>query len=100
MRREAEEQKEVVVRKVVAEKRDFLTQQKVAWEAAVAEEEWQSLTMGLSSLKLTIPTPASISWMTSGLSIQSKGKRKVTEEELSTSQFVLLFMFCLLLTFL
>jgi hypothetical protein len=54
------------------------------------EEQWQSLAMGLLGLKLTIPAPASISQMTSGLSTPSKGKRKrkVTEEELSASHYV------------
>jgi hypothetical protein len=55
--------------------------------------------MGLSGLKLTIPAPASISRMTSGLSSQSKGKIKAMEEEPSTSQHVLLFMFNSLLAF-
>jgi hypothetical protein len=94
MRREVEEWKEVAARKeaaawkAVAEWRDFLARQKVAREAAAAEEERQSLAMGLSGLKLTILAPASIAWMTSGSSTQSKGKRKVTEEELSTSRYV------------
>jgi hypothetical protein len=62
-------------------------QEKAMWEAA-AEEQRQSLTMGLSGLKLTIPAPASIAWMTSSSSTQSKGKKKVTEEEPSASQYV------------
>jgi hypothetical protein len=44
--------------------------------------------MGLSGLKLTILAPVSIARTTSGSSTQSKGKRKATEEELSTSQYV------------
>jgi hypothetical protein len=71
----------------------------VAQEAAVAEEQRQSLTTGLSGLKLTIPTPASISRMTSGSSSQSKGKRKAMEEEASMSQYILLFIFHSPLTF-
>jgi hypothetical protein len=59
----------------------------------VAEEQRQSLTTGLSGLKLTIPAPASISLTTSGSSSQSKGKRKVTEEEPSASQCVPFFIF-------
>jgi hypothetical protein len=43
---------------------------------------------GALGLKLTIPVPASIVRTTSGSSTQSKGKRKVTEEGLSTSQDV------------
>jgi hypothetical protein len=62
--------------------------QKAAWEAAAVEEQRQSLAMGLSGLKLTIPAPASILRTTSSSSTQSKGKRKVTEEEPSTSQCV------------
>jgi hypothetical protein len=96
MQREVEEQKEAAA----AEQRDLLAQQKVAREAAAAEEEWQLLAMGLSGLKLTIPAPASIVQMTSGLSTQSKWKRKVTEEEPSTSQYVLfIHFFHSLLTF-
>jgi hypothetical protein len=57
------------------------------WEAA-AEEQQQSLAMGLSGLKLTIPAPASITCMASGSSTQSKGKRTVTEEDLSASQYI------------
>jgi hypothetical protein len=94
MRREAEEQKEAVVWKAAAERRDLLALQKAAWEVAAAvEEQRQSLPVGLTGLKLTIPAPASISRMTSGSSTQSKGKRKAMEEELSASQYVSLFMF-------
>jgi hypothetical protein len=90
MWREVEEQKEAVAQKVAAERRDRLAQEKAAQEAAATEEQRrQSLTTGLSGLKLTIPAPASISRMTSGSSMQSKGKRKVTEEEPSASQYVL-----------
>jgi hypothetical protein len=71
-----------------------LAQEKAAREEAMAEEQWQSLAIGLSGLKLTIPAPASITRMASGLSTQSKGKRKVMEEELSTSQYVPFFIFC------
>jgi hypothetical protein len=100
MQREAEEWKEAAAQKVEAEQRDHLARQKVAQEAAAAEEQRQSPTMGLSGLKLTIPAPASISQMTSGSSTQSKGKRKATEKEPSMSQFILLFMFHSPLTFL
>jgi hypothetical protein len=62
----------------------------VAREVAVVEEQQQSLAMGLSDLKLTILAPASITHMASGSLTQSKGKRKVTEEDPSTSQYVLL----------
>jgi hypothetical protein len=65
-----EEQKEAAAWTAEAERRDHLAQEKVAREAVVAEEEQQSLTMGLSGLKLTIPAPASITWMTSGSSTQ------------------------------
>jgi hypothetical protein len=85
MWREAEQWKEAAVWKAEAEQRDHLAREKVAWEAAAAEEQRQSLTMGLSGLKLTIPAPASISRTTSGL---PKGKRKVMEEEPSASQYV------------
>jgi hypothetical protein len=88
MRREAEERKEVAAWKAEAEQRDRLAREKAAWEVAAAEEQWQSLATGLSGLKLTIPTPASIARTTSGSSTQSKGKRKATEEELATSQYV------------
>jgi hypothetical protein len=97
MRREAEERKEVVAQKAEAEWRDCLAREKAAWEAVVVEEQWQSLAMGLSGLKLTIPAPASIAQTTSGSSTQSKGKRKVTEEEPSTSQcisFIQFFIHC------
>jgi hypothetical protein len=60
-------------------------------EAAAEEEQQQSLATGLSGLKLTIPAPASITHMASSVSTQSKGKRKVTEEAPSTSQYVLVF---------
>jgi hypothetical protein len=59
----------------------------------VVEDQWQSLAMGLSGLKLTIPAPASIAHMASGSSTQSKGKRKAMEEDLSASQFILFFIF-------
>jgi hypothetical protein len=100
-RREAEERKEAAARKAEAEQRDRLAQEKAAREAVAAEEQRQSLAMGLSGLKVTIPAPASISRMTSGLSTQSKGKRKAMEEEPSMSQCVsfILFLFCSLLTF-
>jgi hypothetical protein len=65
-----EEQKEAAAWKAEAERRDHLAQEKVAREVVVAEEEQQSLTTGLSGLKLTIPAPASIAWMTSGSSTQ------------------------------
>jgi hypothetical protein len=81
--REAEEWKEagvwkveVGVWKVEAEWREHLARDKVALEVAVAEEQQQSLTMGLSGLKLTILAPASIARMASGSLTQSKGKRK------------------------
>jgi membrane protein involved in colicin uptake len=99
MRREAEQRKEAAARKAEAERRDCLAQEKAAREEAVAEEQRQSLTMGLSGLKLTIPAPASIGWTTSGSSTQSKGKRKVTEEGPSMSQYVSLSMFRSPLTF-
>jgi hypothetical protein len=95
MWREAGEQKETAAWKAEAERRDHLAREKAA-----AEEQQQSLAMGLSGLKLTIPTPASIAWTTSGSSTQSKGKRKAMEEEPSTSQYVSLFMFRSPLTFL
>jgi hypothetical protein len=47
--------------------------------------------MGLSGLKLTIPAPASIARMASGSLTQSKGKRKVTEEAPSASQYISFF---------
>jgi hypothetical protein len=87
--REAEEQKEAEARKVEAEWREHLAQEKVARETVAAEEQWQSLTTRLLGLKLTIPAPASIAHTASGLSTQSKGKRKVTEEDPSTSQYIL-----------
>jgi hypothetical protein len=87
MRREAEERKEAVARKAEAEQRDCLAQQKAAQEA-VAEEQRQPLTTGLSGLKLTIPAPASMARTASGSLTQSKGKRKATEEELSMSQYI------------
>jgi hypothetical protein len=87
-----EEWKEVVVWKVEAERRDRLAREKAAREVA-AEEQRQSLTMGLSGLKLTIPAPASIARTASGSSTQSKGKRKVMEEEPSMSQYVPFFIF-------
>jgi hypothetical protein len=93
MRREVEEQKAAAAQKAEAEQRDHLAREKAAREVAAAEEQWQSLTMGLSGLKLTIPAPASITRMASGSSTQSKGKRKATEEEPSTSQYVSLFTF-------
>jgi hypothetical protein len=99
MRREVEEWKEAAVREVEAEWRDHLAREKVAQEAAAAEEQRQSLTTGLSGLKLTIPAPASISCTTSDSSSQSKGKRKAMEEEPSMSRYILLSMFCSPLTF-
>jgi hypothetical protein len=53
--------------------------------------------MGLSGLKLTILAPANIARMASGSSTQSKGKRKATEEEPSTSQYIPFFIFRALL---
>jgi hypothetical protein len=99
MRREAEQWKEAEARKAEAEWRDRLAREKAAREAAVAEEQWQSLATGLSGLKLTIPAPASIARTTSGSSTQSKGKRKATEEGPSMSQYVSLSMFHSPLTF-
>jgi hypothetical protein len=93
MWREAEEQKEAVVWKVEAVQRDCLAREKAAREVVVAEEQRQSLAMGLLGLKLTIPAPESIAYTTSGSSTQSKGKRKVTEEEPSASQYVSFFFF-------
>jgi hypothetical protein len=91
---EAEERKEAAAWKAAAEQRDCLAQEKATWEAAAAEEQRrQSLAMGFSGLTLTIPAPASIARMASGLSTQSKGKRGVMEEELSTSQYVPFFIF-------
>jgi hypothetical protein len=81
--------KEAAAQKAAAEWRDLLAQQKAAREVAVVEEERQLLATGLLGLKLTIPAPASITQTTSGLSTQSKGKRKATEEEPSASQCVL-----------
>jgi membrane protein involved in colicin uptake len=94
MQREAEERKEAAAWKAEAERRDRSAREKAA------QEQWQSLATGLSGLKLTIPAPASIARMTLGSSTQSKGKRKATEEEPSTSQYVSLFMFHSPLTFL
>jgi hypothetical protein len=99
MQREAEEWKVAVAWKAEAERRDRLAREKAAREAAAAEEQRQSLATGLSGLKLTIPTPASIARMTSGSSTQSKGKRKATEEGPSTSQYVSLSTFHSPLTF-
>jgi hypothetical protein len=93
MRREAEEWKEAVVWKVEAEWREHLAQEKAVREVAAAEEQRQSLTTGLSGLKLTILAPASIACMASGLLTQSKGKRKMTEEDLSASQYLSFFIF-------
>jgi hypothetical protein len=93
MQMEAEEWKEAAARKAEEEWRDCLAREKVAQEAAVAEEQRQSLAMGLSGLKLTILAPASIARMASGLSTQSMGKRKATEEETSASQYVPFFIF-------
>jgi hypothetical protein len=90
-RREAEEWKEAAVRKAEAERRDHMAREKAAQEAAAVEE--QSLAIGLSGLKLTIPAPASITRMASGSSTQSKGKRKATEEEPSMSQCILFIQF-------
>jgi hypothetical protein len=98
--REAEEQKEAAAQKVEAEWKERLTQEKAVWEAVVAEEQRQSLAMGLSGLKLTIPAPAIIMCTTSGLSTQSKGKRKAMEEEPSASQYVSLFSFLFIADFL
>jgi hypothetical protein len=77
-----------------------LAREKAAQEEAVVEEQRQSLAMGLSGLKLTITAPASISRMTSGLSTQSKGKRKAMAEEPSTSQCVAFIPFSFLADFL
>jgi hypothetical protein len=80
--------------------REHLARDKVVWEAAAAEEQWQSLATGLSGLKLTIPALASITCTALGsLSLtQSKGKRKATEEAPSVSQYVLLLYFILFIT--
>jgi hypothetical protein len=59
----------------------------VVQEVAAVDEQQQSLTIGLWGLKLTIPAPASITHMALGSSTQSKGKRKVTEEAPSVSQY-------------
>jgi hypothetical protein len=91
VRREAEAQKEAEVQKTEAEWREHLAQDKMVWEVAVEEEQQQSLAMGVSGLKLTIPAPASIACTASSLSTQSKGKRKATEQALSTSQYILFF---------
>jgi hypothetical protein len=87
-RREAEERKEVEVWKVEAEQRGRLAREKAVREAAAAEEQQQSLAMGLSGLKLTIPAPASIAHTASVSSTQSKGKREATEEDPPVSQYV------------
>jgi hypothetical protein len=93
-RREAEERQEAAAWKAEAEQRDCLAREKAAREvAAAAEEQRQSLATGLSGLKLTIPAPNSIARMASGSSTQSKGKRKVMEEEPSASQYVPFFIF-------
>jgi hypothetical protein len=92
-------QREAEAQKAEVEWREYLAQDKTVQEVAVAEEQHQSLATGLSGLKLTIPVPASIAHMASGSLTQSKGKRKVTEEALSTSQYILLFIFHSLLTF-
>jgi hypothetical protein len=89
-----EEWKEEEAWKAEAEQREHLAQEKAVWKVVVAEEQQQSLATGLSGLKLTIPAPASIAHMASGSSTQSKGKRKVMEEELSMSQHALFFIFC------
>jgi hypothetical protein len=99
-RREAEERKEAAARKAEAERRNRLAREKVAQEAAAAEEQRQLLATGLSGLKLTIPAPASIARTTSGSSTQSKGKRKATEEEPSMSQCVAFIPFSFLADFL
>jgi hypothetical protein len=88
MQREAEEWKVTAAQKAEAERRDRLAREKAAREVVAAEEPRQTLTTGLSGLKLTIPAPASILRTTSGSSGQSKEKRKATEEEPSTSQCV------------
>jgi hypothetical protein len=85
-----EEQKEAAVQKAEAEHRDHLAREKAAWEAAVAEEQWQSLSKGLSGLTLTIPASSIIARTASGSLTQSKGKRKAMEEDSSASQYVLL----------
>jgi hypothetical protein len=85
--------------KVEAEWRERLAQEKVVQQVAVAEEQWQSLTTGLSGLKLTIPAPASIACTASGSSTQSVGKRKATEEDPSVSQYISLVIFHSSLTF-
>jgi hypothetical protein len=66
----------------------MLAREKVAQEVVVAEEQRQSLATGLSGLKLTIPASSSIAHTASGSSTQSKGKRKVMEEELAMSQYI------------
>jgi hypothetical protein len=93
MRRDAEERKAAAARKAEVKRRDSLARVKAAREEAAAEEQRQSLATGLSGLKLTIPAPASIARTASGLSTQSKGKRKAMEEEPSTSQYVPFFIF-------
>jgi alkylation response protein AidB-like acyl-CoA dehydrogenase len=82
-RRVAEAAKEVEAQKEAAERKAWLSRDKRLREE-VAEGEWQqALSTGLLGLKLTIPPPSVISRSGSGLSTQSKGKRKVTEEALS-----------------
>jgi hypothetical protein len=100
VRREVEERKEAAIQKAEAEQRECLTREKAAREVAVAEEQRQSLAMGLSGLELTIPAPANITHTTSSSSTQSKGKRKATEEDPSISQYVLLFSFSFIADFL
>jgi hypothetical protein len=58
-------------------------------EVAAVEEQWQSLSKGLLGLTLTILAPSSIAHTASGLLTQSKGKRKVTEEDFSASLYIL-----------
>jgi hypothetical protein len=91
--REAEERKEAEARTAEAEQRECLAQDKAVQEVVVVEEQRQLLATGLSGLKLTIPAPASITHMASGSSTQSKGKRKVTEEDPSASQYVSFFLY-------
>jgi hypothetical protein len=81
--KEVEERKEAVAQKVETEQRDHLAQEKVV------EEQRQSLSKGLSGLTLTIPAPSSITGAVSGLSMQSKRRRKATEEDSLVSQYIL-----------
>jgi hypothetical protein len=75
VQKEAEEQKEVAAQKVKAEWRDRLAQEKVAQEAAAAEEQWQLLSKGLSCLTLTSPAPSSI-WFINSVKGEEEGDRR------------------------